>query len=179
MNEDSKPVYKEAWFWVVFAPLILIVFVCAALLKFAIVGGDDRVVDDYYKQGRMINNRFSAESLAQELAVTGNLAFDNDAGLVRLILNGTSEFKHPQVVLLRISHPAQSDLDFSVPLQKSGADRYQAPWRPGVTGKRYLILTGVLPSLSVNSEQTPSWRVSSEIDFGLSTGISFPSTSQL
>ena len=163
----KKPAYKEPWFWAVFAPLIVIFFVCAVLLKFAIVGGDDRVVGDYYKQGRMINNRFAMEAVASRLALSASVEFNAKLGLVRLSLQGNRKFDEPAMVLLTVSHPLESEQDYALPLQKVDAGQYQAPWKGGDEDKRYLILTGNLVGQSDIGEAS-SWRLSSEVDFGRS-----------
>lgn len=47
--------YKEFWFWFLIVVFIIIFIMGGVLLKFVIFIEDSLVVDDYYKEGKVIN----------------------------------------------------------------------------------------------------------------------------
>ena len=156
---SKNPAYKEVWFWVVLSPLILVVLVCAVLLRFAIIGADDRVSDNYYKEGRMINNRFEAEQNAARLNLQGSVVFDEARSEVHASLTGDSL---PETVQLTISHPATAALDKTLMLVRAGSI-YKAPLKIHFSGHQYVLLENV-------DSQNP-WRLSTEINFNTSHSV--------
>lgn len=150
----AKPAYKEVWFWAVFSPLLIIAAVCAVLLRFALVGADDRVTGEYYKEGRMINERFAAESLAQDQQVHGVAAFDRAAQRVEVTLEGSVA---PDQVRLTLSHPAEQTQDRTYILPQIRPGHYRAPLSAMPSGRYYLLVEA--------GEGDAKWRVASEIDF--------------
>lgn len=160
----QNPAYKETWFWVVFSPLILVVFVCAALLKFAIVGGDDVVSDEYYKEGRMINNRFDSEYSAAQLDISGTVILDKNAQQLRLEVFGE---QLPEKIIITLSHPAKQALDRNYSLQRVGPHQYVTQLSDIPSGRYYLLLEADTASTHRH------WRLSSEMDFSSSTEADF------
>lgn len=143
------------------APLIATVVVSAILVTLAVSGADDRVHDDYYKQGKMINKRFEAENRARALGIRGRVQFDAPARKVRLRL--ASEPGNAAVTLA-VSHPAEADEDVTVTLDRVASGRYEGPFEGSLSGRRYLV---------VSSVDEPEWRISSQIDFSDSDQIEF------
>lgn len=165
VNSSSKPAWRYPWFWFVMTPLISSVVVGMALLTLAISGSDDRVYDDYYDQGRMINNRFEKERQARRLGIAGTVHFDVAAGHLQV------EFDRPVDVAalqLLISHPAVAAQDKTVLLQRID-DRLFRLDMPlaNYTDRHYLILTGL------DHGQRGLWRISGDIDFARSRTMRF------
>lgn len=162
---DSKPAWRHPWFWLVMAPLMTSIVVGLGLLTVAISGSDDRVYDDYYEQGRLINNRFEKESQARKLGIAGEITFDIAAGHL------TVRFDRPVDVAamqLLISHPAVAAQDRTLLLQKVD-DRHFRLDLPmaAYTDRHYLILTGL------DRAQRGLWRISGEIDFSTTQAMRF------
>ena len=61
-EQDVKPFYRKFWFWFVFTPLIVVVCVSLTMVTVAFRHADDVVIDNYYKEGRMINQTMGAGS---------------------------------------------------------------------------------------------------------------------
>lgn len=78
------PWYRQFWFWFVFGPLIIIVFVCAFLVSTALRNADDVIIDNYYKEGRMINQTLEQDKQAKLLGLSAELRFDLETGDVLL-----------------------------------------------------------------------------------------------
>lgn len=149
----NKPSYKEPWFWAVFAPLILVAVVCGFLVSFAFIGADDQVYDDYYKEGRMINNRFDAELAAETLGVGGDLRFDMQSLEVMAQLDMP---EYPAELVLQVLHPSKAEQDLDLVLTHVGKNLYRADLPYSLTQRRYILLSSIAE---------PIWRISSEINF--------------
>lgn len=163
----KQPAWREPWFWFVMTPLIFVVILGAVLLSAAFIGADNRVYDDYYQQGRMINNRFAAKEVAKRLAIRGGVAFDLEVGEVWLHLDGETE---PKQVLLSLSHPSDAELDHQLVLQWVSHGRYRGELERAYGGRWYVLLS---PG---QQGAEPPWRVASEVDFSQSRSISFDAT---
>ncbi|HSX84641.1 MAG TPA: FixH family protein, partial [Cellvibrio sp.] len=83
-EEIVKPWYRQFWFWFVFSPLIYIIIMCSVTVTIALKGADDVIIDNYYKEGRMINQALEQDKRAQELGLSGELRFDRATGEVLL-----------------------------------------------------------------------------------------------
>ncbi len=159
----QPPAYKEIWFWVVFSPLLVIAGVCAVMLRFAWVGADDRVYDDYYKVGRMINNSFLAEETAKRLGVSGTLSFELSRQAV--VVNVASEAP-TDTLQVTLSHPAKAANDQTWALAKVGPNTFLAPFSQLPEGHYYILLEG-------NLNTSSHWRVSAEMDFNQHSAVDF------
>lgn len=161
---EKNPAWREPWFWAVFSPLILVAMVCSVLVTFAVRGADDRVYDDYYKQGRMINNQFEAENAAIAYKVKGNIEFKFDHQLVSVNLEGRS---NPDDIKVQLSHPVNAESDFTLTLHRLSPGRYQGELPSALNGRWYLILR------SVESDTELAWRISTEINFDAASATAF------
>ncbi len=162
---DGKPAWRNPWFWLVMAPLLTSIVVGMGLLTLAISGSDDRVYDDYYEQGRLINNRFEKETQARKLGIAGEITFDTAAGHLVVAFDRPVDVAAMQLL---ISHPAVAAQDRTLLLQKVD-DRHFRLDLPmsAYTGRHYLILTGL------DRSQRGLWRISGEIDFATTSTMRF------
>jgi hypothetical protein len=157
MNHVKKtPAYKEPWFWAVMGPLLVVIVVSLSMAGVAIWGADDRVKDDYFKEGRMINKHFAEEELALALAVRGSLEFDFTTAEVFAVLEAK---KLPAELELTFSHPSSAEQDLVVVMQRVGEGRYRADL-PTLTEGRWYLIIGNHHGAGDNR-----WRVSTEVDF--------------
>ncbi len=160
---SQQPAYKEIWFWIVFSPLLVVAGVSVVMLRFAWVGADDRVYDDYYKVGRMINNRFLAEETAKRLGVNGTLSFE--LGRQAVVVNVTSEAP-TDTLQVTLSHPAKAAKDQTLALAKVGPNAFLAPFSQTPEGHYYILLEG-------NLNTSSHWRVAAEINFNQRSAVDF------
>lgn len=165
MNQTKKiPAYKEPWFWAVMAPLLVVIVVSLSMAGVAIWVADDRVKDDYYKEGRMINKHFAEEELALSLAVRGSLEFDFTTAEVFARVEAK---QLPAELELTFSHPSAAAQDLTVVMQRIGEGRYRADLPALTQGRWYLI---------IGNHQAPAgdrWRVSTEVDLRRHNSASF------
>lgn len=150
-STPAKPWYKELWFWLLISPMLTLLVSVPIMLTTAFKGADDRVLDNYYKEGRMINHRFEEQKLAVLLNLHGEVAVDQKTR--ELWVSFKSPINVPQITLA-FSHPAKKELDWTVDLTLTGPERYRAAL-PQVSGRWYLLLTG--------QHQEQTWRIPSEI----------------
>lgn len=161
-EKDKQPAYREPWFWMVFGPLIVVVLFSCVFAYVAFSGADDRVIDDYYKEGRMINNRFAAETRARELGLGGVAEFDFSAGEVLVNLQGQ---QLPGELKLQISHPAEALQDTETTLTRTGENSYRGGLPSDFDGNWYLIFSA--------GAGESSWRITAEADFSQSSTVPF------
>lgn len=157
MNQTNKtPAYKEPWFWMVMGPLLVVVVVVLSMAGVAIWVADDRVQDNYYKEGRMINKHFAEEELALALNVSGVIDFDFTAAEVLVDLDAA---QLPAQLELTFSHPAEADNDLTVIMSRVDEQRYRADLPPLQPGRWYLIIA------NHQLEASERWRVTTEVNF--------------
>lgn len=147
----AKPWYKELWFWLLVSPMLTLLVSVPIMLTTAFKGADDRVLDNYYKEGRMINHRFEEQKLASLLNLHGDIVVDLDTGLLQIIFK--SPINVPEISV-EFSHPAKKELDWTQTIKLTGPDRYSGSVDE-VAGRWYVVLTG--------EHQGQVWRIPTEI----------------
>lgn len=156
-EQDSNAWYREPWLWFVLAPLILVVFASIITVSIAFNTADDVVVDNYYREGRMLTQDFTADEYANTLGLNGKLSFQ--PGWVSFTLNNTA---FSQDLILLISHPAKAALDRSIKLRRISAGYYKNAYDGDLVGRWYL-------RLSAYRDTNELWRMHGEIDLAQNT----------
>lgn len=159
-EKDDRPWYRQFWLWIVLAPLITVVCVSAVTVTIAFRNADDVVIDNYYKQGRMINQTLQQDRRALALNLSAHLRFDRTTGEVFMQIS-TREIL-PEKLLLLLDHPFDADLDQQLIMQKLSASHYRGELesKPGYSW--YLAL---MPALDKADRKNAEWLLSGEIDF--------------
>ncbi|WP_054113839.1 FixH family protein [Marinagarivorans algicola] len=140
-EEIAKPWYREVWFWLLVSPMLTLIVTVPIMITTAFNGADDRVLDNYYKEGRMINHRFEEQALAVKLKIGGVITFDWQTG--ELWFNANQAISKTQLVVA-FSHPADAALDFSLPLKQVDTQRFRADLTSMQKGRWYFALQGTL-----------------------------------
>ncbi|MBX2859302.1 MAG: FixH family protein [Cellvibrionaceae bacterium] len=148
--------YREPLVWMLVSPLLLVIVVCSILLGFALSSPDDRVADDYYKHGKLINKHFAAEQLAKSMGLAAEITLDFASGEVFLSLFGEPVIGDS--LLLSFSHPAQARRDFSLDLVKLHSNRYRGELPNPFAGRWYLSLAPQAPA------DDRRWRLKGEVE---------------
>jgi len=159
-TDQSKKWYREFWGWFILSPLIVVFIVSSFTVTVAVRGADDRVLENYYKEGRMINASFAEDTRAVALNVTLAMQFDHD--LQELVVDISEVSKPlPQRLSLEILHPSEFDFDRQYELTFVAANRYHAELLPErLQNKRYLRVTAEFDDPNI-----PAWRVRGEVNF--------------
>ena len=168
MNETTdeivKPWYRQFWFWFVFGPLIFIIIMCGFTVSIALKGADDVIIDNYYKEGRMINQALEQDKHAQSLGLSGNLRFDRASGEVSLsIANAPSDAAlMPEQLLLMMGHPVKAAKDQLIVLTAIAPGKYRGELLAEPDYAWYLTL---YPIKDLAQRNEAPWTLSGEINF--------------
>src|SRR5690554_3068128 len=98
-----KAWYRQFWPWFLISIPFASVILGSIMLYVAIVGRDTIVVDNYYKEGRAINQELSKDQFAEEIGVGAEVTINED-GLVRVKLTAERNIV-PDHLVLKFFHP--------------------------------------------------------------------------
>ncbi len=163
-HEAVAPWYRQFWFWFVFGPLIFIIIMCGFTVSIALNNADDVVIDNYYKEGRMINQTLDQDKRASELGLIALVKFDLDKNKVNLRfdhprMDGKS---HPDILLLNMGHPVKASFDQIIVLHKKTANQYQGELKSRPEYNWYLTLYATDTLANRNDAE---WTLSGQIHF--------------
>lgn len=165
---DQGPWYKQFWAWFILTPLLVVVIVCLFFVSIAVFNADDVVIDNYYQEGRMINQRFEQDERALALKLSGDLTFDLELGEVLFSVQGETRF--PESLTLLLNHPTNADADQQVRLHMITPGRYRGDLESRPNHRWYLR---VVPVADATQQNDADWRLMGEIDFAASDSIRF------
>lgn len=166
IDEQPLPWYRQFWFWFVFGPLIFIIIMCGFTVSIALNNADDVIIDNYYKEGRMINQTLDQDKRAHALGLSAELRFDRSTGEVIL------KFPHlptdpplvPETLLLFMGHPVKAARDQQVLLKSIGAGQYRGELSVEPEYSWYLTL---YPVTDLAQRNQAEWTLSGDINFEL------------
>lgn len=156
-TEAIRPWYRQFWPWFLIALPATSVVAGLTTLAIAIRNQDSLVRDDWYKDGKAINQSIARDAKATELGITANLEMDNVTGDVFVTLSGQKALPATELVTLTLSHPTLADQDQTVALTVRADGKYQGALSHGLKGPHYIELG------------TQEWRLRSSRDFPLDT----------
>lgn len=122
-RHDTLPWYRQFWPWLLISLPGTVVVAGLITLYIANKYSDDLVADEPYKVGLAINRQLEKKQVAERRGITASLMFLG-TGVERRVEVGISGLDEGEILNLILSHPLESDRDFSVPLQYSGSGRY-------------------------------------------------------
>ncbi len=163
-DEIVLPWYRQFWFWFVFGPLIFIIIMCGFTVSIALKGADDVIIDNYYKEGRMINQTLEQDRRAQALGLSGDLTFDRTTGEISLsIANAPSDATlMPEQLLLMMGHPVKAAKDQLITLTAIAPGKYRGELQAEPDYSWYLTL---YPIKDLAERNQAAWTISGEINF--------------
>ena len=136
----TKPWYQHSMVWLVIGLPMLSVVVGIGFLITAVSGSDDVVMDNYYKEGKMINQSFDEDEQARLQGVQAKVSFAS--GKMRMELMGV---KQP-FVRFWLFHSTEADFDLSGALAKvaenSDAGVYEYQFTSAPQGQWYFEIKG-------------------------------------
>lgn len=141
----TKPWYQEFWAWFILTPLIVVVIVGITLLTIAIKKSDDIVLDNYYKEGRMINQRIDQDAKAAALGLRAELRFDLEVGEILLTLTSKDNIELPKKVILNLDHPFEESYDVTATMHQIVPGSYRTDIETRLTQRWYVRLSPDLP----------------------------------
>ena len=118
---DNRPWYRHPWPWLLMVVPAASMVVGTTMLILALNSPGDVVVDNYYEEGRGINQSFAMDHAARDLGMSARLELDTNQDVARIHLDGRQE----SGLQLRVYHAIESGRDrhfFFLPL---GPGEYQ------------------------------------------------------
>lgn len=117
-NKPFTPWYREPWAWYIVG-ILMVTFAWGSFqLYTAFTHQDSVVIDDYYKNGKTINQDMTRIKNARTLNVEGVLTIDELIGEVRVKMQGSPEH-WPQQLKLSFLSPVFKDKDKAIMLTRS------------------------------------------------------------
>jgi hypothetical protein len=124
-------------------------------LYLAVSGQDGLVVDDYYKQGKAINQALHRDDVARQAGLTATVNFDQTQDRVNVVVKRADGSAVTGALTLSLVHATRSGYDNVVTLN---------PTETGYTGKLPSLRTGKWNVLLEDKEK--QWRLQQEVNVG-------------
>ncbi len=119
-NEAALPWYRHRWPWLLMAGPFAVLVAGFITMWISFSGADALVVDDYYKQGKAINQDLRRDQAAAALGLSASLRYGVEGGVLSGQLIGAPDVRAIQLWLVHPTVPAK-DLRFSLQLNPSGS----------------------------------------------------------
>jgi hypothetical protein len=124
-------------------------------LYLAVSGQDGLVVDDYYKQGKAINQALHRDDVARQAGLTATVNFDQTQDRVNVAVTRADGSPVTEARTLSLVHATRSGFDNVINL---------SPTAYGYTGKLPALRTGKWNVLL--EDKNKQWRLQQEINVG-------------
>lgn len=118
---NGTPWYKHRWPWLLMLGPLVVVVAGTYTAWLAVKGQDALVVDDYYKQGRAINQDLSRDRVATSMKLAAELQYDAAAGRLTGNLSSLGQpLSTPLVIRLIHSTMPEKDVVLHAQSDQSG-----------------------------------------------------------
>ncbi len=108
MENAQAPWYRHRWPWFLMLGPATVLVAGAITTWISFSGADALVVDDYYKQGKAINQDLRRDEAAHRLGLTASVQYDAVTDGVVGQLHGISQ---PTTLTVRLVHPTVPEKD--------------------------------------------------------------------
>ena len=137
---DAGPWYREPWPWILIAIPGSSVAFGILMLTLALGTNNSLVVDDYYREGKAINQRIERDRRAAELGVVARV--ETRGGVPALVIETRGQASPPAAMLapeirLRWAHVTQDTRDGEAVLRPVGGGRYAVGTGPDDAPDRF------------------------------------------
>ena len=108
-------------------------------ITIAVKTADSLVADDYYKEGRAINQRLEKDQAAQSQGIQLTASIrpqSSGAQRIQVIFQANPGVPAPDAIRLRLSHPTLNQMDVTATLVKSADGSYRSEV-PGLSSGRW------------------------------------------
>lgn len=108
MDKHPEPWYKHRWPWLLMAGPVAVLIAGFITMWISFSGADALVVDDYYKQGKAINQDLRRDRVAASLGLSLSLRYDAASGILSGQLKGAPQASSLNLMLI---HPTVPEKD--------------------------------------------------------------------
>ena len=138
MSEKNNSWYSEPYVWLLIAFPMLAVIGGFITLVLAIDSNDGLVVDDYYREGLMINRVLDRDREAARLQLSAVLKLAPERDSFVLNLRGNGQFTAPAALRVGFLHATRKGHDRHVIAYKSKDGSYSSGIQPLIRGHWYV-----------------------------------------
>jgi hypothetical protein len=110
---QSAPWYQHRWPWLLMAGPMVVIIAGFITMWISFSGADALVVDDYYKQGKAINQDLRREAQAKTLGLQLAMHYDPSVGQMQGRLSGVDKASSLTLLVIHPTLPAK-DMRFTV-----------------------------------------------------------------
>lgn len=153
------PWYRHPWLWFVIAIPAIAVSFSLYFVYIAVINRDSVVRDDWYQDGKTINNSFTRDEAALKLGLNARLVLDAVTGEVLLTLNSKAPVEAPAIEL-NFVHSTQTSRDQKLVLNRLMGNSYRGQLAQPLEGVFQIELS------------TPAWRLAGTRRLPTTDGIS-------
>ncbi len=139
-QHDDKPWYKQFWPWVLIALPATSVIASLTMVTIAVQNQDTVVRDDWYKDGKAINESLERDEKAKTLRLKGSLSVDSLTGEVSVTLAGQAPLTVDSLHLV-FSHPTLVQRDQALTLKRQPDGRFHGLLDKPLEGRYYIELS--------------------------------------
>lgn len=111
-KSSNQPWYRHRWPWLLMLGPVAVLVAGVITMWISFSGADALVVDDYYKQGKAINQDLRRDRVATDLGLSASLRYDAAAGRLLVNVAGLREAGPLTVLLIHPTVP-QKDIRLS------------------------------------------------------------------
>ncbi|GGC70109.1 FixH family protein [Undibacterium terreum] len=112
-QDRARPWFKHPWLWFLLAPPIISVVAGSYMASVAYRSQDAMVVDDYYKEGKAINQDLRRDKAAVALHLNALMNYDAARGIVNGRMNPIKAI-HGGNLTVKFIHPTQPSKDLAI-----------------------------------------------------------------
>jgi uncharacterized protein len=107
-TQAQAPWYRHRWPWLLMIGPVAVLIAGTITTWISFSGADALVVDDYYKQGKAINQDLRRDEAAARLGLTASLRYDAVTDSVSGRLEGNDK---PAALIVQLLHPTVPEKD--------------------------------------------------------------------
>ena len=107
MSASPEPWYRHRWPWLLMAGPVTVLIAGAITMWISFSGADALVVDDYYKQGKAINQDLRRDRVAASMGLSLTLRFEAASGTLKGEVRGIDKSSTLNLSLIHPTMPAK------------------------------------------------------------------------
>lgn len=137
----ERPWYRQFWVWFVIAIPLIAVIASLQFVRIAYTHQDALVRDDWYEDGKTINQSLARDERARALGVSALINFDDTSGDVLLTLQSRQPLT-PDALRLVFTHATRKALDQDLTLTHLQDGEYRGQLVRPLDGSFQVELSG-------------------------------------